>query len=163
MGTLLKFFDMVGSRATLVRSIVFDSFNLCNSVFLCRCVHKAAGFFGPGLDVLDITVLLREAWDRELNFTIGLVDVANNVEVDRAVYWTETSIWVCAKTVVAIINSLLQGQLGVKGYGGLVRAVAVRRDGSGGLISWAGNPYVMVEFTAKDDGKQLEFAPRTLV
>jgi len=77
----------------------------------------------------------------------------------------------CAKKIMGVVNALLEGQLGLREKRDAVRAVAVKKDGSGGLICWADAPSdgqkatppryycdPMTEFTAKSGGKGLELA-----
>ena len=86
ISALLIFFDVVASRATLVRNVGFDTFHLCNSVLLRTCIDKTTRLFDPVTDIVEVTVLLRQAWDRGLNFKFNLFDVAD-VEEDRAAHW----------------------------------------------------------------------------
>jgi hypothetical protein len=164
ISALLKFFDTIGSRATLVRNIIFDTFNLYNSAYLHTYVDATIPSFHPGLDIIEVTVLLRAVWRRNLDFAIGLVDV-EDMQQERAEYWMTNPDRARAKGVVDVINSLLRGQLGLVGYRDVVAAVAVRRDGSGGWISWGvgadgrcdagflhGCSYTMSEFLAEDGG-----------
>ncbi|KAI0569079.1 hypothetical protein Alg130_11797, partial [Pyrenophora tritici-repentis] len=96
MGTLLKFLDIVGSRAILVRNVAFDT-------------------LVPFIDIIDVTALLRQAWDRELNFKIHFIDV-RDVEEDGHQHCLENPDHVRATTVMAIVQSLLDGELGLKKY-----------------------------------------------
>ncbi|KAI2481050.1 hypothetical protein Ptr902_08076 [Pyrenophora tritici-repentis] len=153
MGTLLKFLDIVGSRASLVRNVAFDTLTPCNVT-----------------DIIEVTALLRQAWDRELSFKIHFIDV-RDVEEDGSQYFIENPNLVGATTVIAIVQSLLDGELGLKKYGDLVCGVAVKHDGSGGLISWGStprvsdatcwpyyHPHTVARFAAKDGGTRLELA-----
>ena len=86
ISALLIFFDVVGSRATLVRTVGFDTFHVCNSVLLRTCIDKTTRLFDPVTDIVEVTVLLRQFRDRGLNFKFNLFDVAD-VEEDRAAHW----------------------------------------------------------------------------
>jgi len=171
ISALLRFFHVVGSRATLVRNVVFDTFSLYNSVFLRTYIDKTTRFFDPLSNIVEVTVLLHYAWKHELNFKINLIDVAN-VEKDRAAYWMRNPDLVRTTTVIAIINSLLDGQLDLKQFRNSLQAVAIKRDGSGGLICWVKDPpstnpcnllrlytHTLNEFVVKDSGTQLELVP----
>jgi hypothetical protein len=175
VSALVKFFDVIGSRASLVRNVVFDTFNLYNSVFLRTYTEKMPGFFDPVTDIVEVTVLLHQAWDRGLNFKISLIDVAD-VDQDRAAYWMQNPDLVRTTRVMNIISALLDGQLELKQYRGSVRAIAVKRDGSGGLIGWTGSPhgthstspspscfYTTTEFRAEAGGTQLVLVPHALL
>ena len=175
ISALAKFFDAVGSRAALIRNVVFDTFSLYNSVFLRTYIEKTTQLFDPVTGIVEVTVLLHQAWDRGLNFEINLIDVAD-VEEDRAAYWMQNPDLARTTTVMAVINSLLDGQLDIKQHRGLLRAIAIKRDGSGGLIAWADSPrashptspllsypHTMTEFRAKDGGTQLELVPCALL
>ncbi|PZD29770.1 hypothetical protein A1F96_04894 [Pyrenophora tritici-repentis] len=152
MGTLLKFLDIVGSRASLVRNVAFDTLI-------------------PLIDIIEVTALLRQAWDRELNFKVHFIDV-RDVEENGSQYCIENPDHVRAIAVMTIVQSLLDGELGLKKYGDLVCGVAVKYDGSGGLISWGSTPrlsdatylphyrpHTVARFSAKDGGTRLELAP----
>lgn len=166
ISALVKFLDAVGSRAAFIRSVVFETFHLYNSVFLRTHREKANQFLSSTTDILEVTVLLRQAWKQGLNLKVNLLDVAD-VEEERAVYWVQNPDLVRTTTVVAIINSLLHGQLSLNQYHDSVRAIAIRLDGSGGFIGLADNihitsplpshPPTIVEFKARDCGKVLEF------
>jgi hypothetical protein len=74
--------------------------------------------------------------------------------------------------ITRVLRTLLNGQLRLREHGSLVCAVAIRHDGSGGLISWglATSSYVqlqggprfspnndyIVSFLAKDSGRRLD-------
>lgn len=172
VSALVKFFDTVGSRAGLVRSVVFDTFTFPDSVYLHTYVYEGTRAFGPRMDVVEVTVLLRVAWSRGLDFEIRLIDVDDTgMEEERAEYWMGNSERECAKKIMGVVNALLEGQLGLREKRDAVRAVAVKKDGSGGLICWADAPSdgqkatppryycdPMTEFTAKSGGKGLELA-----
>ena len=77
----------------------------------------------------------------------------------------------CSKKIVSVVNALLAGQLGLREKSDAVRAVAINKDGSGGLICWTDAPSEgqkatlprchcgpMTKFTAKSGGKKLELA-----
>jgi hypothetical protein len=175
ISALLKFFTAVGSRAMLVRNIVFNTFTLYNSVFLRTYMGDTTRYFEPATDILEVIVPLRQAWNRGLNFRINLVNVAD-VEEDRAAYWIDNPDLIRATRVIAIMNSLLDGQLDLEQYRDCVHAIAIKRDGSGGWIGWTGNvhgthplspsrshPRTTTEFRAKDGGMQLELVPYTLL
>jgi len=137
----VKFFDTVGSRAGLVRSVVFDTFTFPDSVFLHTYVNGGTRAFGPRMDVVEVTVLLRVAWSRGLDFEIRLMDVDDaGMEGERAEYWMGNFERECAKKIVSVVNALLEGQLGLREKSDAVRAVAIKKDGSGGLICWTDAP-----------------------
>lgn len=168
ISALLKFLHALGSQAAFVRTIVFDTFNLYNSVFLRTHIGKTMELFNNVTDVVEVTLLLQYAWNHGLNFTINLIDVAD-VDEDRAAYWMLNPDLVRTRTVIAIINSLVDGKLDLKQYQDEVQAVAVKRDGSGGLIGWANSSHgsspsgplqlvfhAVTEFRVKHSGAQLE-------
>ncbi|KAI1533262.1 hypothetical protein PtrSN002B_010394 [Pyrenophora tritici-repentis] len=124
MGTLLKFLDIVGSRASLVRNVTFDTLIPCNG--MCHRTYTDGGtrLFDSVTDIIEVTALLRQAWDRELNFKIHFIDV-RDVEEDGSQYCIENPDHVRAIAVMTIVQSLLDGELGLKKYGDLVCGVAV--------------------------------------
>lgn len=172
VSAVVKFFDTVGSRAGLVRSIVLDTFTFPDSVFLHTYVDGATRVFDPKMDVVEVTVLLRVAWSRGLQFEIRLIDVDDtDMGEERMEYWMASFGRECAKKIISVTNALLGGQLGLREGSNAVRAVAVKNDGSGGLICWADFPNdgqkttvplcrcdKTTEFTAKKGGMELEFA-----
>ncbi|KAI4622609.1 uncharacterized protein J4E87_006176 [Alternaria ethzedia] len=92
------------------------------------------------MDVVEITVLLRVAWSRGLDFEIRLIDMDDvGVEGEKAEYWMGNFEKECSKKIISVVNALLAGQLGLREKSDAVRAVAVKKDGSGGLISPAGD------------------------
>ena len=175
VSALVKFLDTLGSRAGLVRSVVFDTFTFPDSVYLYTYEDGGTRVFDHRMDVVEVTVLLRVAWSRGLDFEIRLIDVDDaGMEKERAEYWMGSFERECAKKVVGVVNALLGGQLGLREKRDAVCAVAVKKDGSGGLICWADAPSdgrrttlprghcdPMTEFTAKSVGKELKLATFT--
>ena len=155
-----------------MRSVVFDTFTFPDSVFLYTYLDRKARVFDTRMDVVEITVLLRVAWSRGLDFEIRLIDVDDvGVEGERAEYWMGNFEKECSKKIISVVNALLAGQLGLREKSDAVRAVAVKKDGSGGLICWTDAPSdgqkatlprchcgPMTKFTAKSGGKELELA-----
>jgi hypothetical protein len=124
--------------------------------------------------IVEVTSLLRAVWDRRLSFKLDMIYLADAPE-DRATYWKQTTDLSCNTTVMAIIQSLMDDQLSLRSYRGLVCAVAVKRNGSGGLISWGSTlrgvhntiwpryqPHLVSEFLAQDGGRRLHFVRRVL-
>ncbi|KAI4916101.1 hypothetical protein J4E90_004547 [Alternaria incomplexa] len=74
--------------------------------------------------------------------------------------------------MTAIFQSICQGQLGLRRYGQQLRAVASKRDGSGGILSWGttpatsrpyrcpsrfqANPDYLTDFITEDNGSRLK-------
>jgi hypothetical protein len=174
ISALLTFLDTVGFQATLLRRVVFDTHNICNGACHRTYLDWKTRLFDPMDGIVEVTSLLRAVWDRRLSFKLDMIALAD-VSEDRATYWKQTTDLSCNTTVMAIMQSLMDDQLSLRGYRGLVCAVAVKRDGSGGLISWGStprgihnttwpryHPHLVSEFSAQDGGTRLHFVRRAL-
>ena len=123
----------------LIRRVAFDTQNICGSVCHGTYLDWKARLLDPVDEIVEIIELLRVVWDRNLICRVDMIELAD-VPEDQARYWKAHHELSCNRAVIAIIQSLVNGQLDLMSYGGLLCAAAVNRDGSGGLISWGSTP-----------------------
>jgi hypothetical protein len=174
IGTLLKFLSIIGSRASLVRNIAFDKLVLCNNVCHSTYTNKGTPLFNEISNIMDVTALLRQSWNLETNFKIHFMYL-KHVGENATVTVMGSADYARAVTIINIVESLLNGELGLRKNSDLIRGVSVKLDGSGGLVSWNSTSYdkvtgqllhchshAVTEFVAKDGGKRLELAPQAL-
>ncbi|KNG48791.1 hypothetical protein TW65_04394 [Stemphylium lycopersici] len=171
IAALLEFLAIIGSRAILLRNVVFDTFNICINACHRTYLDWRTKLFESATDIVEITRLLHTVWDHNLNFKIGLVDMRDASE-SRAEYWRQNPHLHCNTAVMVVIQSLLNDQLNLRRYRSLICAVAVQGDGSGGIICWGSTPrgihnktwpryypHTFTKFFASDAGGQLQHTP----
>jgi hypothetical protein len=110
ISALVTFFDTVGSHATLLRNVIFDTQNICGSVCHRTYLDWKTRLFDPMDGILEITELLRNVWDRNLNCMVEMIDIVDVSEY-RARYWQDNPELPRNRAVMAVIHSLMKGQL----------------------------------------------------
>jgi hypothetical protein len=85
MSALLAFIGILGTQATFLRRVIFDTHNICNGA--CHRTHLdwKTRLFDTVDGIVEVTSLLRAVWDRNLSFQLHLMDFAD-VSDDRASY-----------------------------------------------------------------------------
>ena len=153
------FFGILGSQASWLQKIALDlegfteedHYHTETNDWRCPVFR----YRGPAL--FDVTPLLRAIWDLKLKVDVRMIERRDSLIPIG-----------CGEAMTRVIRSILSGQLCLRQYGPQVTAVAVKHDGSGGSINWAGSKaYIRntklqllpgpdsVDFIATNDGRQL--------
>ena len=111
---------------------MFDKINACTRVCHREYTDWKTPLFSAETDIVEIITLLRIFWSRRLRFEMSVLDSSSSTE--------DTTCSPCNKAVLSTIQALLNGQLDLNRYGSVVCGVAVKKDGSGGLISLGSTP-----------------------
>ncbi|KAL1795359.1 hypothetical protein ACET3X_007175 [Alternaria dauci] len=165
-------FTYLGTQAHWLRKLVLDT-ELLGHVSLHRSLKHWEEEEDGAPGRFDITPLMHTIWNMDLDIDISFVNTTN---------WTSY----CSlkdrgfnlPAITAVFKSILGGQLQLRKYGQLLRAIAINRDASGGEISWGttspccseSSPgrfgpifpdrHYMSSFVAEDGGARLQMRKR---
>ena len=163
------FIVRLGSQAPWLSKIELDVSSLPGYRFhQCHEGHGFAFPFNDRDDLFEVMPLFRAIWNR--NLTV-LVTFTKLTDASVGGYMLRTKCDLTAMT--AVFQSICQGQLQLKRYGEQLRAVALKRDGSGGILSWGttqhppgpyycarrrfqANPDYLTDFIAEESGSRLK-------
>lgn len=127
---LATFLNVVGSPASMIRRVDLDLTLLSeHTLYHAERGHHELNdrIFRGHEKVFEITPLLKTVWTHDYHLDLGFVrhELGDNPTISCNV-----------AAMTQVLRSILQGQLRENAHGPLLCGVAMKRDGSGGAISW---------------------------
>jgi hypothetical protein len=135
----------LGSQTRFMHKLTTDLDTLCPLGCRSRCGDPPYDdVFSYDSGLIEVHSLLRMIWREALDIEISIIQPHAQAFQD-IMHWTEHSRSTMAAfecniaAITQIVNSLAKGQLGLAKYGRLVDGIGIKRDGSGGAVTWATN------------------------
>ena len=163
------FIVRLGSQAPWLSKMELDVSSLSGYRFhQCYEGHGFAFPFNDRDDLFEVMPILRAIWNRNLTVSVTFTKLTD-ASVRGHMLRTKCDI----TAMTAIFQSICQGQLELRRYGEQLRAVALKRYGSGGILSWGttqpplgpyihrkrrfqANPDYLTDFIAEENGSRLK-------
>jgi hypothetical protein len=138
--------NALGGQPRSLRKIVFDIDTLCP----LECYADAEGCteywsrFRRRDGLIEVQALLRAIWSQDLHFDIETVQPKEQPYL-KVKAWGPSLVsdhpsngnYACDPAAITKgLNSLVRDELGLRKYGRLLRGIGIKRNGSGGMVSW---------------------------
>ncbi|KAI4640461.1 hypothetical protein J4E93_008667 [Alternaria ventricosa] len=169
------FITRLGSQAPWLSKLELDV--SCLKGYEDHSCYEGNGSAFPSIkwkwdDIFEVMPLLRAIWSRNLKVLVSFNKVVDDSPQGFILRTT------CDTTAMTVVfQSICQGQLQLQRYGQHLRAVALKRDGSGGVLCWGttqpppgpyygptrrfqANPDYLTDFIAEDNGSRLKLVTK---
>jgi hypothetical protein len=136
----------IGQQTSLIRNLVIDLDALCPVG--CRgswgFMSMEDSCFKSQDGLIEVQDLLRAIWNHNMDVVVTFIQPQSQAFQDMrhsASEYSHTNLalqcFVCnAAIITKVFESLMKDQLGLQKYGRLLGGVGIKRDGSGGSVTW---------------------------